>query len=75
MGAQEDIPPLPAGETGWITSRMVRLSTLVATRKLIRAGKLALMMPVITSTLGLWVARNGGHPDGVGHLRECVTFS
>ena len=36
---------------------MVRESTLVARRKLMRVGTLALMRPVMTSTLGRCVAR------------------
>jgi hypothetical protein len=36
---------------------MVRLSTRWLTRKAMRAGKLALIVPVITSTEGRWVAR------------------
>jgi hypothetical protein len=35
---------------------MVRLSILEVTWKLTRVGKFALMVPVITSTLGRWVA-------------------
>ncbi len=35
---------------------MVRLSNLLITWKLMRVGKLALMVPVITSTDGRWVA-------------------
>ncbi len=37
-------------------SRMVRLSTLLVTRKAMRAGKLALMVPVMMLTLGRCVA-------------------
>jgi hypothetical protein len=43
--------PLPRRCSAPIPSRIVRLSTRVATRKLKRAGKFALMMPVMTSTL------------------------
>ena len=35
---------------------MVRLSILLVTWKLMRVGKLALMVPVMTSTDGRWVA-------------------
>ena len=37
-------------------SMMMRLSNLLATMKAMRLGILALMRPVITSMLGLWVA-------------------
>ena len=40
-----------------LVSRMVRESPLVASRKLMRVGMLALMRPVMTSTLGRCVAR------------------
>ena len=40
-----------------MASRMVRESILDETRKEIRAGKFALIRPVITSTDGRWVAR------------------
>jgi hypothetical protein len=40
-----------------MVSKMVRESTLDETWKEIRAGKLTLMIPVKTSTEGLWVAR------------------
>jgi hypothetical protein len=36
---------------------MVRLSILLLTLKEMRVGMLALIRPVITSTLGRWVAR------------------
>ena len=48
--------PFPRRCSAPITSRMVRESTRVATRKLMRAGKLALIRPVMTSTLGRCVA-------------------
>ena len=48
--------PLPSNLSAPIASRMVRESTLAATWKAMRAGILALMTPVMTSTLGRWVA-------------------
>ncbi len=48
--------PRPSRCSAPMTSRMVRESTRVATRKLSRAGKFALISPVMTSTLGRWVA-------------------
>ena len=54
---------------------MVRLSTRVATRKLIRAGKFALMMPVITSTLGRCVASTRCIPTARAICASRVTDS
>jgi hypothetical protein len=48
--------PLPSSASAPLASRMVRESTLVATRNEMRAGKLALISPVITSTEGRCVA-------------------
>ena len=48
--------PLPSRCSAPITSSTVRESTRVATRKLMRDGKFALIRPVITSTLGRCVA-------------------
>ena len=48
--------PMPSSFSAPPASRMVRLSTWLDTAKAIRLGMLALMRPVITSTLGRWVA-------------------
>ena len=48
--------PFPSSASAPFWSRMVRESVLEATRKAMRHGKLALMSPVITFTLGRWVA-------------------
>ena len=47
--------PSSASEPFW--SRIVRLSTLDATRNAIRQAKFALIRPVMTLTDGRWVAR------------------
>ncbi len=49
--------PRPSSDSAPFASRMVRESTFVATRNDMRAGKLALMSPVMTSTDGRCVAR------------------
>jgi hypothetical protein len=49
--------PLPSSLSAPAASRMVRLSTFCATWKEMRAGKLALMVPVMTFTDGRCVAR------------------
>ena len=49
--------PLPSNCSAPLLSRIVRESTRVATRKASRAGRFALMRPVMTSTDGRWVAR------------------
>ena len=49
--------PWPSSASAPIWSRMVRLSILLDTWNDRRVGMLALMRPVITSTLGRWVAR------------------
>src|SRR5690606_26021176 len=50
------ISPLPSSTSAPCSSRMVRLSTFCATRKAMREGKFALIIPVMTSTLGRCVA-------------------
>ena len=62
--------PRPSSASAPLVSRMVRESTLVARRKLMRVGTLALMRPVMTSTLGRCVARIEMNADGARHLRE-----
>ena len=54
---------------------MVRESTRVATRKLRRAGKLALISPVITSTLGRCVASTRCMPTARAICARRVTLS
>ena len=54
---------------------MVRESTRVATRKLMRAGKLALMRPVMTSTLGRCVANTKCMPTARAICARRVTDS
>ena len=56
-GSRNSMSPLPSSASEPFWSRMVRLSTLDATRNAIRLGKLALMRPVMTFTEGRWVAR------------------
>ena len=55
-GAWKSISPRPSRRSapGW--SRITRLSIFEATAKAMRAGKLALIRPVTTSTEGRWVA-------------------
>ena len=48
---------------------MTRLSVLEATAKAMRAGKLALIRPVTTSTEGRWVASD--HVDAGGARQLC----
>ena len=48
---------MPSSASAPIWSRMVRESILLETWKAMRVGMLALIRPVITSTLGRWVAR------------------
>ena len=54
---------------------MVRESTRVATRKLMRAGKFALIRPVITSTLGRCVASTRCMPTARAICARRVTLS
>ena len=49
--------PWPSSCSAPFMSRMVRESFFWITRKAMRQGMLALITPVITSTLGRWVAR------------------
>ena len=56
-GCRKSMSPLPSRCSAPMASRMVRESILDETRKEIRAGKFALIRPVITSTDGRWVAR------------------
>ena len=48
--------PWPSSRSAPVVSRMTRLSVLLATAKAMRAGKLALISPVTTSTDGRCVA-------------------
>ena len=50
------ISPMPSSFSAPAPSRMVRLSTWLDTAKAMRLGMLALIRPVMTSTLGRWVA-------------------
>src|SRR5207253_1489418 len=56
-GGRKSMSPSPSRRSAPIASRMVRESVREVTRKEMRAGKLALMRPVMTSTEGRWVAR------------------
>ena len=49
--------PRPRSLSAPLASRMVRLSFFCATWNAMRAGKFALIVPVMTSTEGRWVAR------------------
>src|SRR3989304_4121545 len=68
-GGSRSMSPRPRSCSAPFPSRMVRESTLEATRNAIRAGKFALMMPVMTWTDGLWAAGTRGMAGG-RHLRE-----
>ena len=48
--------PLPSSLSAPISSSTTRLSERLETWKQIRAGKLDLIRPVMTSTVGFWVA-------------------
>src|SRR3712207_8869189 len=48
--------PIPSRASAPGISRITRESTWLETAKAMRLGTLALIMPVITSTLGRWVA-------------------
>ena len=64
-GGRKSRSPLPRSASAPPVSRMVRESTFWLTRKAMRAGKFALMMPVITSTDGRWVARTRWMPTAL----------
>ena len=55
-GCRNSKSPYFSKSSAPIWSRMVRLSILLCTVNAIRVGILALIRPVITSTLGRWVA-------------------
>ena len=67
--------PLPSRCSAPITSSTVRESTRVATRKLMRDGKFALIKPVITSTLGRCVASTRCMPTARAICARRVTLS
>ena len=48
--------PWPSSDSAPLWSRMIRESVCEETANAIRDGTLALIMPVMTSTRGLWVA-------------------
>ena len=54
--ARNSMSPLPTSCSAPLRSRMVLESTTDVTRKAIRPGKLALMLPVIIFVVGRWVA-------------------
>ena len=56
VGRHEKHIATPSSRSAPGTSRMTRLSVWLVTAKAIRAGKLALISPVMTSTDGRWVA-------------------
>jgi hypothetical protein len=56
-GGRKSMSPLPSRFSAPLASMMVRESVLEETWKVSRVGKLALMMPVSTSTEGRCVAR------------------
>jgi len=62
--------PLPSSLSAPIASRIVRESTRLATWNAMRAGMLALMTPVMTSTDGRWVATMQWMPAAARHLRD-----
>ena len=66
--------PLPSRCSAPITSSTVRESTRVATRKLMRDGKFALIRPVITSTLGRCVASTRCMPTARAICARRVTL-
>ncbi len=66
--------PLPSRCSAPITSSTVRESTRVATRKLMRDGKFALIKPVITSTLGRCVASTRCMPTARAICARRVTL-
>ena len=53
---EKSMSPCPSSDSAPFWSRMTRESVCEETAKAIRDGTLALIMPVITSTRGLWVA-------------------
>ena len=55
-GGRYSMSPLPSNLSAPIASRIVRESTCAAHWNAMRAGMFALMTPVMTSTLGRWVA-------------------
>ena len=63
---------MPRSCSAPISPRMVRLSILEVTWKEIRVGKFALIVPVMTSTEGRWVAMMRWMPRRAGHLGEAL---
>ena len=54
---RKSMSPLPSSDSAPFWSRITRESVWEDTAKAIRAGTLVLIMPVMMSTLGRWVAR------------------
>ena len=53
---EKSMSPCPSSDSAPLWSRITRESVWEDTAKAIRDGTLALIIPVITSTRGLWVA-------------------
>ncbi len=64
--------PLPSSCSAPCSPRMVRLSILLVTWKLMRVGRLALITPVMTSTEGRCVAMIRWMPAARALLREAL---
>ena len=62
--------PWPSSASAPPVSRITRESVCDDTANAIRDGTLALIMPVMTSTRGLWVAEHEVDADGARLLRE-----
>jgi hypothetical protein len=58
----KSISPIPSKDSAPGESSITRESTWLETAKAMRLGTLALIMPVITSTLGRWVATTRWRP-------------
>ena len=69
-GGRNSMSPLPSSASAPFWSRIVRLSTLDATRNAIRLGKFALMRPVITFTDGPLGREEQMDPDRAGLLGQ-----
>ena len=72
---RKSMSPCPSSDSAPFWSRITRESVWEATAKAIRAGTFALIIPVITSALGRWVASSRWMPIARDFWASRITAS
>ncbi len=71
----KSMSPIPSRASAPTASRITRESTWLETANATRLGMLALIMPVMTSTLGRWVATTRCNPTALAFWAIRITAS